>query len=169
MNGKEKCNLLREMRKEIARVNGIVYLTGECKQSNYCIGTCSTCDAETRYLENELTNKVLSGNTIKLSGISFDSFIFASEMKYLFNDSKDAIKYLEDEPLEEEKTQLTIDELNITARPYNALKRAGIFTVDELTDMTVKDMKRIRNMGDKSLNEIKLALEDLGLSFKTND
>lgn len=169
MKGKEKCNLLREMRKEIARVNGIVYLTGECNHSNFCNGTCSICDAETRYLENELTNKVLSGNTIKLSGISFDSFIFASEMKYLFNDSKDAIKYLEDEPLEEEKTQLTIDELNITARPYNALKRAGIFTVDELTDMTVKDMKRIRNMGDKSLNEIKLALEDLGLSFKTND
>ena len=71
MTGKEKCNLLRQIRKEIAKTNGIEYLTSECDyQGNDCPGTCPKCDAEIRYLESELTRRAAMGYPITLAGLS---------------------------------------------------------------------------------------------------
>lgn len=71
MTGKEKCNLLRQIRKEIARTNGIEYLTSECDyQGNDCPGTCPKCDAEVRYLESELNRRAAMGYPITLAGLS---------------------------------------------------------------------------------------------------
>ena len=71
MTGKEKCNLLRQIRKEIARTNGIEYLTSECDyQGNDCPGTCPKCDAEIRYLESELNRRAAMGYPITLAGLS---------------------------------------------------------------------------------------------------
>lgn len=76
--GKRKCELLKQIRREIAEANGIVYLTSECTHKGPCKGTCPMCDAEIKYLENELNEKAARGEKIVLSGISlgsFDSFI----------------------------------------------------------------------------------------------
>ena len=69
----------------------------------------------------------------------------------------------------EKMLEMTIEELDLSVRSYNCLKRAGINTVKELTDRTVSDMMKVRNLGQKSLEEIKLKLNDLGVSFRQDD
>ena len=64
---------------------------------------------------------------------------------------------------------MIIEDLDLSVRSYNCLKRAGIQTVEELTQKTEDEMMRVRNLGKKSLKEVKDKLIDLGLSFKIND
>ena len=66
------------------------------------------------------------------------------------------------------KLEMTIDELDLTVRSYNCLKRAGINTVAELAVKSEEDMIKVRNLGRKSLKEIKEKLEALGLGFRKN-
>ena len=63
--------------------------------------------------------------------------------------------------------QMMIEDLDLSVRSYNCLKRAGIATVDELTQKTEEEMMRVRNLGKKSLKEVKDKLIDLGLGFKS--
>jgi DNA-directed RNA polymerase, alpha subunit len=60
----------------------------------------------------------------------------------------------------------TIEELDLSVRSYNCLKRAGINTVHELTEKSEAEMMKVRNLGRKSLEEVKLKLIDLGLGLK---
>ena len=69
----------------------------------------------------------------------------------------------------EKKLEMTIEELDLSVRSYNCLKRAGINTVQELTDKSEADMMRVRNLGRKSLEEVKNKLADLGLSLRQDD
>lgn len=64
---------------------------------------------------------------------------------------------------------MSIDDIDLTVRSYNCLKRAGISTVKELTQKTEDEMSRVRNLGKKSLKEVKEKLQELNLSFKHND
>jgi len=64
---------------------------------------------------------------------------------------------------------MSIDELELSVRSYNCLKRAGINTVSELCEKSVDDMMKVRNLGKKSLDEVQLKLEELGLGFKESD
>ena len=71
---------------------------------------------------------------------------------------------------EKEKVlEMNIDELELSVRSYNCLKRAGINTVEELTNKTSEDMMKVRNLGRKSLEEVLAKLKELGLSLKTGD
>ena len=67
------------------------------------------------------------------------------------------------------KINMSIDDLDLTVRSYNCLKRAGISTVEELTQKTEEEMSRVRNLGKKSLKEVKEELQARNLSFKHND
>lgn len=67
------------------------------------------------------------------------------------------------------RVNMSIDDLDLTVRSYNCLKRAGISTVEELTQKTEEEMSRVRNLGKKSLKEVKEKLQALNLSFKHND
>ena len=64
---------------------------------------------------------------------------------------------------------LNIDELELSVRSYNCLKRAGINTVEELTNKTAEDMMKVRNLGRKSLEEVLTKLKELGLSLSDGD
>ena len=64
--------------------------------------------------------------------------------------------------------ELSIDELELSVRSYNCLKRAGINTVEELTNKTADDMMKVRNLGRKSLEEVLAKLKELGLSLREN-
>lgn len=66
-------------------------------------------------------------------------------------------------------TNMPIEELDLTVRSYNCLKRAGIENVDELTQRTEDEMLRIRNLGKKSFKEIKEKLQAIGKSFSQTD
>ena len=65
--------------------------------------------------------------------------------------------------------ELNIDELELSVRSYNCLKRAGINTVEELTNKTADDMMKVRNLGRKSLEEVLSKLKELGLSLKSSE
>ena len=67
------------------------------------------------------------------------------------------------------KINMTIEDLDLTVRSYNCLKRAGISTVQELTEKTEDEMSRVRNLGKKSLKEVKEKLAELNLTFAHND
>ena len=76
------------------------------------------------------------------------------------------------ETIEEETTKhqdMTIEDLDLSVRSYNCLKRAGIATVSELTQKSEEDMMKVRNLGKKSLKEVKDKLASYGLGFKIND
>ena len=74
---------------------------------------------------------------------------------------------------EENETQkvmeMNIDELELSVRSYNCLKRAGINTVSELTSKTSEDMMKVRNLGRKSLEEVLAKLKELGLQLSSGD
>ena len=73
----------------------------------------------------------------------------------------------DEEKVEENKFEnITIEELDLSCRSYNCLKRANIQTVQELTEKTEDDMMRVKNLGKKSLKEIKEKLSSYGLGFK---
>ena len=65
--------------------------------------------------------------------------------------------------------EMQIEDLDLSVRSYNCLKRAGINTVEELTQKTEEDMMKVRNLGKKSLEEVESKLAELGLSLKKND
>ncbi|MBO4476787.1 MAG: DNA-directed RNA polymerase subunit alpha [Lachnospiraceae bacterium] len=76
------------------------------------------------------------------------------------------------EPESNEKVkvlEMNIDELELSVRAYNCLKRAGINTVEELTNRTPEDMMKVRNLGRKSLEEVLAKLEELGLKLNSGE
>ena len=78
----------------------------------------------------------------------------------------------EEEPVQDNRErvmEMTIEELDLSVRSYNCLKRAGINSVEELTRKTEEDMMKVRNLGRKSLEEVKQKLESLGLSLRQPD
>ena len=93
-----------------------------------------------------------------------NSFIDLSE------NAKTAEIMVEKEDNEKEKVlEMNIDELELSVRSYNCLKRAGINTVEELTNRTSEDMMKVRNLGRKSLEEVLAKLKELGLSLNLSD
>jgi DNA-directed RNA polymerase subunit alpha len=68
-----------------------------------------------------------------------------------------------------EKMKMTIEELELSVRSFNCLKRANINTVEELTQRSEDDMMKVRNLGRKSLEEVRQKLEELDLDFKTGE
>jgi len=88
----------------------------------------------------------------------------------LSENAKNAEVMVEKEDDEKEKVlEMSIDELELSVRSYNCLKRAGINTVEELTNRTSEDMMKVRNLGRKSLEEVLQKLNELGLQLKPND
>lgn len=82
----------------------------------------------------------------------------------------DEITMVEKEEEEKDKIyEMTIEELDLSVRSFNCLKRAGINTVEELVQRTEEDMMKVRNLGRKSLEEVQEKLRDLGLSLKKSD
>lgn len=70
MNGKSKCKILKDIRRQIAANNDIEYVTSECKFQGNCTGTCPKCEAELRYLEEELKKRQKAGKAVAVAGIA---------------------------------------------------------------------------------------------------
>jgi DNA-directed RNA polymerase subunit alpha len=88
----------------------------------------------------------------------------------LTDEAKDAEIMVEKEEDKKEKVlEMTIEELDLSVRSYNCLKRAGINTVQELTMKSEEDMMKVRNLGRKSLEEVQEKLQELGLSLRNED
>ncbi len=88
----------------------------------------------------------------------------------LSENARTAEVMVEKEDDEKEKVlEMSIDELELSVRSYNCLKRAGINTVEELTNRTSEDMMKVRNLGRKSLEEVLAKLKELGLQLNPSE
>ncbi|MBR4972563.1 MAG: hypothetical protein IKY59_06310 [Oscillospiraceae bacterium] len=70
MNGKSKCKILKDIRRQIARENDIDLVISECKYQGDCAGTCPKCESEVRYLEQELRKRQQMGKAVAVAGIA---------------------------------------------------------------------------------------------------
>jgi len=88
----------------------------------------------------------------------------------LTDEARDAEIMVEKEEDKKEKVlEMTIEELDLSVRSYNCLKRAGINTVQELITKTEEDMMKVRNLGRKSLEEVQEKLEELSLGLRNEE
>ncbi|MDD2269457.1 MAG: DNA-directed RNA polymerase subunit alpha [Eubacteriales bacterium] len=97
-----------------------------------------------------------------------------SEHLNLFIELSDEAKNTEimvdrEETIKEKVLEMTIEELDMSVRSFNCLKRAGIDTVEDLINKTEEDMIKVRNLGKKSLEEVIQKLNSLGLSLKPSE
>ena len=114
-----------------------------------------------------------NGSLTPSEAISLSAKILTEHLT-LFVDLTDEAKNAEimvekEETAKEKMLEMTIEELDLSVRSYNCLKRAGINTVQELTDKSEADMMKVRNLGRKSLDEVEGKLAELGLSLRQDD
>ena len=113
------------------------------------------------------------GSVTQSEGVSIGSKIMQEHLS-LFVELTDSAEGMEimvekEENQKEKALEMTIEELELSVRSFNCLKRAAINTVEELTHRSEEDMMKVRNLGKKSLDEVKHKLEELGLSLKQSD
>ena len=113
------------------------------------------------------------GSVTPSEGVSIGSKIMQEHLS-LFVELTDSAEGMEimvekEENQKEKALEMTIEELELSARSFNCLKRAAINTVEELTHRSEEDMMKVRNLGKKSLDEVKHKLEELGLRLKQSD
>lgn len=113
------------------------------------------------------------GSTGPKDAIALGSKILTEHLNIfvgLTDEAQNAEIMVEKEEDQKEKVlEMTIEELDLSVRSYNCLKRAGINTVQELAHKTEEDMMKVRNLGRKSLEEVKAKLEELGLGLRKDD
>ncbi len=114
-----------------------------------------------------------NGTMLPEETISLSAKILIEHFKLfmtLTDNADDVEIMIEKEDDQKEKVlEMTIEELDLSVRSYNCLKRAGINTVQELTEKSMDDMMKVRNLGKKSLEEVQQKLEALTLGLKKSD
>jgi len=123
---------------------------------------------------DKLTLDVYTNGTLAPDeAVSLAAKVLSEHLKLFINlseNAKNAEVMIEKEDDEKEKVlEMSIDELELSVRSYNCLKRAGINTVEELTNKTSEDMMKVRNLGRKSLDEVLAKLKELGLQLNPSD
>lgn len=123
---------------------------------------------------DKLTLEVWTNGSINpQEGISLAAKVLVEHLK-LFIDLTEHVSNVEimvekEEDQKEKVLEMTIEELDLSVRSYNCLKRAGINTVEELANKSEDDMMKVRNLGKKSLEEVIQKLDELGLGLKPNE
>lgn len=123
---------------------------------------------------DKLTVEVYTNGTIGPDeAISLAAKILSEHLNLFINLSENArtveILVEKEEDDKEKVLEMNIDELELSVRSYNCLKRAGINTVEELTNKTPEEMMKVRNLGRKSLDEVFGKLKELGLKLKSSN
>ena len=113
------------------------------------------------------------GSITPEEGVSIGAKIMQEHLNLFIQltDTTDALEIMveKEEDQKEKALEMTIEELELSVRSFNCLKRAAINTVEELTQKSEDDMMKVRNLGKKSLDEVKAKLEELGLSLRPSD
>ena len=123
---------------------------------------------------DKLTLEVWTNGTMtSVDAISLAAKIMSEHLN-LFVDLSESVKQVEimmdkEEDQTKKILETTIEELDFSVRSYNCLKRAGINTVKDLITKSEEDMMKVRNLGKKSLDEVKAKLKDLKLALKIED
>ena len=113
------------------------------------------------------------GSITPEEGVSIGAKIMHEHLNLFIelDDSTDGLEIMveKEEDQKEKALEMTIEELELSVRSFNCLKRAAINTVEELTERSEEDMMKVRNLGKKPLDEVKAKLEELGLGLKPSD
>ena len=122
---------------------------------------------------DKLTLEIMTNGTIIPEDALGLSARILTEHLDLFTDLTEVAKATDvmkevDKSSDDHVLERTIEELDLSVRSYNCLKRAGINTVYDLTEKTEPEMMKVRNLGRKSLEEVKVKLADLGLGLKND-
>ncbi|MDK2788622.1 MAG: DNA-directed polymerase subunit alpha [Epulopiscium sp.] len=123
---------------------------------------------------DKLTLEVWTNGTKKPDeAISLGAKVLSEHLNLFINLSENAknveVMVEKEEDKKEKVLEMSIEELDLSVRSYNCLKRAGINTVEDLTNRTEEEMMKVRNLGRKSLEEVLNKLEELGFSLKPSD
>ncbi|MEG0308298.1 MAG: DNA-directed RNA polymerase subunit alpha [Clostridium sp.] len=123
---------------------------------------------------DKLTIEIWTNGTIRPDeaiGLSAKILIEHFKLFMTLTDHADNVEIMieKEEDKKEKVLEMTIEELDLSVRSFNCLKRAGINTVQELTEKSMDDMMKVRNLGKKSLEEVEQKLEGLGLIFKPSE
>ncbi len=123
---------------------------------------------------DKLTLEVLTNGTISArEAVSLGAKILNDHLSLFVNLSDEAKKLdvlvEREETIKEKVLEMTIEELDMSVRSFNCLKRAGIDTVEDLINRTEEDMIKVRNLGKKSLEEVIAKLHSLGLDLRREE
>ena len=123
---------------------------------------------------DKLTMKVLTNGTITAKeAVSLAAKVLNEHLKLFIdmsNIAQDAETLIERPEVKRDRVlEMTIEELDLSVRSFNCLKRAGIDTVEDLINRTEEDMIKVRNLGRKSLEEVIQKLNSLGLALKKDE
>lgn len=123
---------------------------------------------------DKLTLDVFTNGTLEPDeAVSLSAKVLSEHLKSFIDLSEKAksaeVIVVKENDEKEKILDMNIDELELSVRSYNCLKRAGINTVEELTNKTSEDMMKVRNLGRKSLEEVLAKLKELGLSLNLGD
>ena len=139
--GKQICKILKEIRRQIAEANSIEFATSECRNKGDCLGTCPKCEAEVRYLEQQLRSRSLAGKAVALAGISAGMILMSgcsgTSTKNLTNDdmlgefieSPEMIEEVED--TDEGEIPLLEDSISCFPSKNNGIKEGEISNESE--------------------------------------
>jgi len=123
---------------------------------------------------DKLTIEIWTNGTIRPDeaiGLSAKILIEHFKLFMTLTDHADNVEIMveKEEDKKEKVLEMTIEELDLSVRSYNCLKRAGINTVQELTERSMDDMMKVRNLGKKSLEEVEQKLQALSLNLKLTE
>ena len=122
---------------------------------------------------DRLTLEIWTNGTLKLEeAISYAAKILSEHLSLFVSLTDQAMPVSMVQPEDDKKEkvlEMTIEELELSVRAYNCLKRAGINSVAELVQRNQEDMMKVRNLGRKSLEEVEQKLQELGLGLRPNE
>lgn len=142
----------------VERVNFVVEDTRVGQQTDY----------------DKLTLEVWTNGTLKPDeAVSLAAKVLSEHLNLFIDLSENArtteIMVTKEDDSKEKTLEMTIEELDLSVRSFNCLKRAGINTVEDLTNKTEDEMMKVRNLGRKSLEEVFQKLEELGFALKPSE
>ena len=158
MTNQEKRELLRDLRRNLAELNDITALSSTRPCAEDCAGTCSSCEAELRWLETELNRRAAQGKPIRLCGCT--TAVPVAEV----------VTPIASQPSSSPsgRFDMSLEELGLSLRTRVSLDGHGITGVRQLLSMSPSDLKKVRNMTQEGLDEIEFQLGLLGLSLEND-
>ncbi len=130
--GKQTCKILKEIRRQIAEANGIEFATSECRYKGDCLGTCPKCEAEVRYLEQQLRARSLSGKAVAPAGISAGMILMSGCSGTSTNQSSDTLTGEPETSVEQVEATDTIEEGELPAIEDTVVLKKGEINDTEL-------------------------------------
>lgn len=147
--GKDTCRILKEIRRQIAEANDIEFITSECHYKGDCLGTCPKCEAEVRYLEQQLRTRSLAGKAVALAGISAGVILLSGCSG---TTEKHADKALQGEPnveMTQRSDSLKDSESNVSEHNDSIIKEGEIILEGDVAPMKNPDEHGIYEKVDK--------------------